>query len=304
MKLDTHVHTSHSGYTSLAPLRRLMRESYNSPTRVHRLAKARGMDLVAITDHDTITGALELAHLPDVIVGCEVTAHFADGVRVHLNVLDISEAQFAEIDRARLDIRDLMPYLHGEGIFVSLNHVASRVNGHVTAAHLGWLLPWLDALEVRNGSRLQTQNETGLALARASRKGACGGSDAHTMRGIGLTWTEAPAATCRASFMRELRAGRVHTGGQHGHYFTMASDIVRFAGRFYQDRFTLLANHPLDWRKHVVCAGAVLALPLVLVPLVLAHGHFRGERRFNEQLKLDLVSRPPTLALPSVLEVA
>lgn len=304
MKLDAHVHTRHSGYTTLSPLRSLMRESYNTPAAVYRLARARGMDLVAITDHDTISGALELAHLPDVIVGCEVTAHFADGVRVHLNVLDISEAQFAEIDRARRDVRELMPYLHREGIFVSLNHVASRINGHVTAEHVAWLMPWLDAFEVRNGSRLVVQNDTALALAYAGRKAACGGSDAHTMRGIGLTWTEAPAATCRASFMRELRAGRVRPGGRHGHYFTMASDIMRFAGSLYRERFSMLARQPFDWHHHAVCAGAVIGLPLVLVPLVLAHGHFRGERHFNEQLRLDLVSRPPTMGAMAAMEVA
>ena len=34
------------------------------------------MDLVAITDHDVIEGALTIADRPDVIVGCEVTAIF------------------------------------------------------------------------------------------------------------------------------------------------------------------------------------------------------------------------------------
>lgn len=35
MKIDTHVHTFHSGYTGLAPLRQLMRESYNTPEAVY-----------------------------------------------------------------------------------------------------------------------------------------------------------------------------------------------------------------------------------------------------------------------------
>ena len=45
MKLDTHVHTWHSGNTSISPLQRVMRESYNDPDRVYAIAKARGMDL-------------------------------------------------------------------------------------------------------------------------------------------------------------------------------------------------------------------------------------------------------------------
>ncbi len=91
MKLDAHVHTHYSGMTHIWPLSYIVRESYNTPERVYRLAKARGMDLVAITDHDTVDGAMQLAHLPDVVVGCEVSAHFPGyGVDVHLGVLDIT----------------------------------------------------------------------------------------------------------------------------------------------------------------------------------------------------------------------
>jgi len=177
--------------TSLYPLSLIMRESYNRPEAVYRLAKARGMDLVAITDHDCIAGALSLADRPDVVVGCEVTACFpADGVRVHLTVLDLTERQFLEIDRRRGDVSVLMPYLRQQGIFTSLNHVASRVNGAVTATHVAALVPWLDALEVRNGSRLVVQNRTAAALADATGLISVGGSDAHTMRGIGQTWVE------------------------------------------------------------------------------------------------------------------
>ncbi len=87
MKLDSHVHTFHSGKSTIYPLHSILRECYNTPEGVYRTAKARGMDLVVITDHDEISGALALAHLPDVIIGCEVTGVFPDdGVKVHLNV--------------------------------------------------------------------------------------------------------------------------------------------------------------------------------------------------------------------------
>ena len=36
------------------------RDCYSRPDDVYRTRKARGMDLVAITDHDCIDGALEL----------------------------------------------------------------------------------------------------------------------------------------------------------------------------------------------------------------------------------------------------
>ena len=100
------------GTFDAAGLSRVLRESYNTAGAVYRLAKARGMDLVAITDHDAIGGALVLGDRDDVIVGCEVTAEFPDEpFRVHLNVLDITQTQHDEIQRRRRDVRDLLPYL-------------------------------------------------------------------------------------------------------------------------------------------------------------------------------------------------
>jgi hypothetical protein len=188
----------------------------------------------------------------------------------------------------------LLPYLREEGIFTSLNHVASRVNGLVGARHVAALVPWIDAIETRNGSRLATQNLTAEALAAATGLTAVGGSDAHTTRGIGRTWVEAPRACCRTSFLAELRAGRVTAGGRHGHYFTMASDIVRFATSLASEQVAALRRRPLAWQQHALAAGTVAGLPLVLVPLAMAAGHFVLEARFNRQLLVDLVARPST----------
>src|SRR5262245_60944629 len=143
MKLDAHVHTHYSGMTAIWPLTKFLRESYNTPERVYRLAKARGMDLVAVTDHDSIEGAMTLSHLPDLVVGCEITAAFpGQGVNVHLGVLDITPRQFAEINRRRRDVAELLPYLREEQIFTTVNHVASQVDGRLTPAHIASLLPW------------------------------------------------------------------------------------------------------------------------------------------------------------------
>lgn len=293
LKLDAHVHTHHSGQTSIYPLSRVMRESYNTPEGVYRLAKARGMDLVTITDHDQVSGAAALAHYPDVISGCEVTGEFpGDRVRVHLNVLGLSEPQHHEIQRLRRDVRELLPYLKAQGLFTSLNHVASGVNGPITAPHVAALLPWVDALEVNNGSRLPAQNLTAQCLAEAAGKVGIAGSDAHTRRGIGRTWTEVPGATSRDTFMAGLRAGRCRVGGRQGHYFTMAADMLLFAAGFYRERFGNLIRQPGRWQSHAFVWGGVLGLPLVALPLAGAYLHFVMEERFNRTLLYDLVRRP------------
>ena len=293
MKLDLHVHTHYSGRTSLVPLNRVMNESYNTPEGVYRRAKARGMDLVTITDHDSIDGALTLAGRPDFLVGCEVTASFVDdGVRVHLGVVGISPAQHAEIQRLRRDVRELLPYLKQERIFTTLNHVASRINGSITAAHIAALMPWIDGIEIINGSRLPVQNLTASCLSDACRKVGVAGSDSHTRRGIGRTWVEAPAAVDRESFLAELHAGRVRVGGRHGNYFTMASDMLRLASGFYRDCAGRMVRSPLEWKSHAYVVGGILGLPLICIPLVAALGHFILEDRFTRALLFDLVKRP------------
>jgi predicted metal-dependent phosphoesterase TrpH len=301
MKMDTHVHSLCSGHSTIRPLGRIMRESYNAPDRLYRLAKARGMDLVTITDHDRIDGALTIADRPDVIIGCEVTAVFPrDGVRVHLGVIGITEAQHREIDRLRTDISFLLPYLRQERLFVSLNHVASRVNGRITAAHVAALIPWIDGLEVINGSRLRLQNRTAERLAVAHNKVGIAGSDSHTSRGIGLTWVEAPHASTREQFLADLHAGRVRVGGRHGSVLTMASDVMRMTGRLYQEHGQLLLDRPWRWRRQLMAVGLFAGAPLVVVPLVLSALHFVLEARFNRFLLNDIAQRPLGLHVPEL----
>lgn len=293
MKLDTHVHTRHSGNTSIHPLQRIMRESYNTPERVYALAKARGMDLVAITDHDEISGALSLGRRHDVVVGCEVTGVFPDdGVRVHLNVFGLEAGTHLEIQRLRHDVRALLPYVSQHGLFTSLNHVASGINGPLTSAHVAALLPWIDGLEVRNGSRLAVQNRTAECLALAAGKAMLGGSDAHTERGIGYTWTEVPGATTAQQFFAGLRAGTGLVGGRHGHHGTMSSDIVRFAASLMAEQTSEAVRSPLTWRTPGVICGGAFGLPLVAVALAAGVLHFVHEQRFNRDLLFDLVARP------------
>lgn len=307
MRLDTHVHTRHSGNTSIRPLRHIMRESYNTPDRVYEVAKSRGMQLVAITDHDQVSGALSLAGLPDVVVGSEVTAVFPeDGVRVHLNVFRLDREQHDTIQRLRHDIRALLPYLHRQGLFTSLNHVASGINGPLTAAHVAAILPWVDALEVRNGSRLDVQNRTAECLALASGKAMLGGSDSHTERGIGLTWTEVPGARTVDEFFDGLRRGEGVVGGRHGGHGTMASDIVRFAASLYREQALETLRRPVSLRTPAMLAASVAALPLLGTALATGALHFVHEQRFNRGLLFDLVSRPyaPVAALADIVEVA
>lgn len=93
MRCDLHVHSWHSGAADVPVLGSVGRECYSDPLEVHERALARGMDLVTLTDHDTIDGALSLAHLDDSFVSEEVTLVLEGGRQLHVNVFGIDPRQ-------------------------------------------------------------------------------------------------------------------------------------------------------------------------------------------------------------------
>jgi hypothetical protein len=54
MRCDLHVHTIHSGMCTIPVARRFCRESYTDADAVYERLKRLGMDLVTVTDHDSI----------------------------------------------------------------------------------------------------------------------------------------------------------------------------------------------------------------------------------------------------------
>src|ERR1019366_7530785 len=79
MKCDLHVHTLHSGMCTVPVFRRICRESYSDPGEVYATLKRRGMDLVTVTDHDSIDSSERLRRHPDFFLSEEVTCHTSRG---------------------------------------------------------------------------------------------------------------------------------------------------------------------------------------------------------------------------------
>lgn len=75
------------------------------------------MNYVTITDHDTINGALEIAHLPQVFISEEISAFFPDDkCEIHVLAWNITETATREISRLRHNIFELVPYLMGRDV--------------------------------------------------------------------------------------------------------------------------------------------------------------------------------------------
>jgi predicted metal-dependent phosphoesterase TrpH len=294
LKLDAHVHTYFSGNTTIYPVSRMLKESYNTPEKLYRLAKARGMDLVTITDHDAIGGVLTIADRKDVIIGEEVTAVFpADRSECHIGVLGINEEQHREIQRLRHNIYELLPYLRQQDIFCTFNHLASLSAGRLTAAQISSVIPWVSAIETRNGTRLPSQNRTAAALAQAHGKVTMAGSDSHTYRGIGYTYVVCEKARNREEFLRELRQGNVRVEGSQGWYFTLTGDIIRLTAALYKEKVMELIEKPWRWQRELMVVCLTLGLPVVSVAILISLIHYLQDERFNRGLLFDLVAQAP-----------
>src|SRR5436190_1259378 len=203
---DLHVHTWHSGYNHDLPFLK-SRDCFADPLAVYRAAKARGMDLVAITDHDSIDGGLDLlSRAPDgrdVILGEEVSCWLpVDGagggkrVEVHFGTWGMTETAHRELQPLRGNALEVAAYLRAAGIFFAFNHPLHFYQGQLPLErYLALLIDAAPAIETRNGAMLPAHNHVAAALARSRGKVVVGGSDAHTLRRVGTTWTAAPGAT-------------------------------------------------------------------------------------------------------------
>lgn len=286
MRCDLHVHSLRSGAVNLPVLRHLGRECYSRPEEVYALAKARGMDLVTLTDHDTIDGALELSGRPDTFVSEEVTVTLPGGSVVHVNVFDITPAQHEAIVRVRDDAEAFFAFVAEANVPASLNHPFSPMTGGVTAPDLSLALRRLPMVEARNGMMPALSNGHAERTARAAGCGLVAGSDAHALRSVARAYTEVPGARSKAEFLAGLRSARTVPRGGHGSYAALVADVSRVFTAGYGEA---LADLRGGRGEPVRLAGlAALAPFLWLAPLVAVLSHRReasGARRLHAALR-------------------
>ena len=296
LRADLHVHTMHSRINNdLAFLR--SRDCYSRPEDVYRVAKARGMDLVAITDHDSIDGCLELLDarpdLPDLIVGEEISCRMPRGnIEVHLAGYGMTEALHREVQRLRGNVFDVIAALRQARVFFALNHLLHFYRGQVPLEDYLRLLEEVPALEARNGTMLRSHNELVERLlaemgddapgAAPRRVAAVAGSDAHTLRRVGRTWTEAPGRN-GDEYLANVAAGLGRPGGAHGSGPTVACEAYGVIKSFAA---SLIGMGPADHaplHRAFCLAFIVLSLPFEFLPLAVATAGKRQERRFVRQ---------------------
>ncbi|WP_297889731.1 glycosyltransferase [Sulfurihydrogenibium sp.] len=237
IKVDLHLHSEASnkpgGYLSQ---KLKISESYVKPIKLYNILKERGMTLVTITDHDTIDGCLDIAHLPDTFISEEITTYFPeDRCKVHVIAIDINEKQHNDIQHLRGNIYELVDYLQKNNITHILAHPLYDMDGKLKKEHIEKFVLLFDNWEILNGTRSRTSSFITEKIAKSFTKekletlankyniykrrrdfiGFTGGSDDHGGIDIGTGYTIAEGKTLE-DLKKAINEGKTYYDGEYG----------------------------------------------------------------------------------------
>jgi predicted metal-dependent phosphoesterase TrpH len=210
-KADIHIHTTYS-------------DGLMTPEAVVEYAATETqLSVIAITDHDTIAGAVaarrywqcnqrDFGHV-DIIIGSEITSRDGDIVGLFLKENVPPGLSAAETVQAIHDQRGLAIAVHPYSFL--LPTIVKGVGRHIHALDF-------DGLETRNGTPTEfLSNYITQRINQRRKLPEVGGSDAHYLPTVGQTYTLFPGRT-GADFRRALEEGEVKAGGQVYSWLTLA----------------------------------------------------------------------------------
>ena len=191
LALETHCHTYWSTDCLMLPAQQIA------------AARAAGLDRLAITDHNLIGGAVELARLaPDLIlIGEEIKTSQGELLAYYVK----------ELVPPGLTPERTIEILRQQGAVISVAHPFDAFRaGHWEELELRAILPLVDAIEVFNARvAAPAQNSRAAALAAATGIPGTAGSDAHAYGEVGQTTMRLPAFQDAEGLRAALRSGEV-----------------------------------------------------------------------------------------------
>ena len=199
LRLDLHNHTAFSSDGLLSP-RELLVE-----------AAARGISCIAITDHDTVEGALQAAaladadfSLPRVIPGIELSTRAGEIIGLYVR----------EDIPSRLPVDEAVDRVRSLGGLVYLPHPFDWPRrGAIDPHERVRIAERSDIIEVVNGRSLGPWcSRRAQRLAQRLDKPRGAGSDAHRAAEVGLTYVMVSALPTRETLVPLLQSGRVVSG--------------------------------------------------------------------------------------------
>ncbi len=191
-RVDLHTHT------------RFSPDSLTEPAAYVARVRAIGLNRVAVTDHNTIAGALAARALaPDlIIVGEEIDT--GDGGELIAYYLQ-------EAIPAGLPMAEAIARLRSQGAVISISHPVDRYRGSAMGeANTLKIIDRVDALEAFNARCLAAaDNARATQLAHQYGKACTAGSDGHTLGELGAGYVALPAfADHAAAFLASLAQGQ------------------------------------------------------------------------------------------------
>lgn len=261
MKADLHLHSRFSDRSADWIFRRFdFPDSYSEPRALYAAARERGMDLVTLTDHNTIDGALAIADLPGAFLSEEVTTYFPeDRCKIHLLVWNLDEAQHRKIATLRENIFELQTYLGQQNLAHAVAHPLYQINQKLTVSHIERLFLLFRCFEGRNGLRSDLLNQTLVHLVESLtpeklayfadkhgltpthpepwRKVLTAGSDDKSGLFAAKSYTETPSGGSKEDFFAHLDAGRATLQGGGGSPLILSHSLYQTGFSFMKDKF-------------------------------------------------------------------
>jgi len=200
---DLHTHTKYSGLSKILFLQ--IPDSVSEPEDIVRAAEAKGLDVLCVTDHNSIRGGLEArkhAKSVEVVVGEEVMTADGEVLGLFLNE-DVPKG---------LSAMETIDIIHGMGGVAIAPHPFSA---HCAALGDKALTLDLDGIEVFNAfHRDRYSNDLAVSKCSNSGKALTGGSDAHApmMVGDGFTTYEGKTAE---DLRKAIVSRRTGFGGEY-----------------------------------------------------------------------------------------
>ena len=171
------------------------------PADIVRACARRGIHRLAVTDHNSIAGALEMQALAPqlVIVGEEVMTTQGELLAYFLR----------EPVPAGLTPVETIQRLRAQGAAISVSHPFDRLrHGAWHQPDLAAIIGLVDAIEVFNSRCIYPEdNARALAFAREHGKLGTVGSDAHSQRELGRSVLRMPLAGTPAELIAGFAAG-------------------------------------------------------------------------------------------------
>ena len=188
MRVDLHLHShfSHDGQSSLDEL-------------IQRCAEC-GLDRIALTDHNTVEGALALAKMAPVLAIIGEEAKTREGEVIGLFITGRIPPY--------LPPEEAMDMIHGMGGLTYLPHPLDRNRAHFRAERLVELADRIDIIETYNAWCEPASNQAAARFAADLGKVSATGSDAHSARELGRSWMEMEEYSGPQDFLEKLRQAR------------------------------------------------------------------------------------------------